>query len=254
MRALLFAVLVCLVSSLGLAAGQESVPPAAKPAPAGGTVSGFVRYDGDIPRSWLADATPPVLRALPKDAQPDPALMKPPKLVSITKDRGVQGAVVVLESDAAAEALKAMPPVKAEVDQVGSVFVPPVTVIPRGGTVVFKNSDGINHNVHVVSAKQEKNVFMNAGENKEAQFRLPDNAQIVCDLHAWMRASLVVVQTPYYGVTDDAGHFEIKNIPPGKYTMKVLHNRLKPEGADQPVEIAAGSELTVEPKLSLGGR
>lgn len=221
---------------------------------AAGKITGVVRYEGDIPRSWLADEVSPVAEPLPPGAEPDPTKMKPPKPVSISADRGVLGVVIVLESDEAKAAMKKMGPATVEMDQVGSVFTPPVVVVPAGGTVVFKNSDGINHNVHVLSPKQEKNVFLKAGESRDVTFRQPESARIVCDLHAWMRADLVVVETPYYGVTDREGNFSIENIPPGKYTMKILHHRLKPIEEDAQVEVTAGGELTVEPKLSLGGR
>jgi plastocyanin len=219
-----------------------------------GKLTGVVRYEGDIPRSWMADQESPVAEPLPPGAEPDPTKMKPPKPVSVSADRGVLGVVIVLDSPEAKAALKKIEPRVTELDQVGSVFTPPVIVVPIGGKVLFKNSDGINHNVHVLSNSQEKNVFLKAGESRDAVFRQADSARIVCDLHAWMRADLVVVESPYYGVTDRDGHFTIENIPPGKYTMKVLHHRLSPMEPDQEIEIAPGGELKLEPKVALGGR
>jgi plastocyanin len=216
-------------------------------------VVGVVRYVGDIPRSWLADEASPVAAA-PLAAEPDPTKMKPPKAVSLTRDGRVQYVVVALENEAAAAAVKAKEPPTVEIDQLGSIFAPHVTVVPPGAKVVFKNSDGINHNVHVVSDRQEKNVFLKAGENREVTLRLADNTKIVCDLHSWMRASLVVAPTPYFAVTDAEGRFAIEGVPPGKFTLKLIHPRLKPEQPDVQIEVPASGELALEPRLALGGR
>ena len=46
-----------------------------------------------------------------------------------------------------------------------------------------------------------------------------------CDIHGWMRAYAGVLPHPFYGVTDEKGNFEIRNIPPGQYTIAAWHER-----------------------------
>jgi len=36
-----------------------------------------------------------------------------------------------------------------------------------------------------------------------------------------------VLETPYFAVTDKDGNYSIKNVPPGKYTLKIWHEKLK---------------------------
>ncbi len=44
-----------------------------------------------------------------------------------------------------------------------------------------------------------------------------------------MEGYVVVVETPYYGITDEDGNYTIKNVPAGNYTLKIWHERLKAE-------------------------
>ncbi len=42
-----------------------------------------------------------------------------------------------------------------------------------------------------------------------------------------MEAYVIVLQNPYFAVTDKEGNFNIENIPPGDYTLKVWNEKLK---------------------------
>ena len=46
-----------------------------------------------------------------------------------------------------------------------------------------------------------------------------------CDVHPWMSAHIGVLPHPFYSVTDDQGKFEIKNLPPGEYTIEAWHEQ-----------------------------
>ena len=41
--------------------------------------------------------------------------------------------------------------------------------------------------------------------------------------HVWMNAEMIVATHPYYAVTDQDGHFEITDIPPGEYEIAAWH-------------------------------
>lgn len=222
--------------------------------PSGLPVTGQVKYEGDIPRSWLIDEASPVATPIPPGQTPDPTAMKPPKLVAMTKAGEIQSVAIWLENDDAAKAVKAMTVPSVEIDQKGSVFGPYVTITPKGGKVVFKNSDGINHNVRLITKGQEHNFYLSAGQEKDITFRADDKAQVVCDLHAWMRAGLYVVSTPYYAVSGLDGKFTIPNVPPGKYKVVMGHPRLKPKDPEMMVEVQPGKELNLDLRMILGGR
>ena len=40
-----------------------------------------------------------------------------------------------------------------------------------------------------------------------------------------MRAYVNVMTHPYFAVSDDDGKFEIRNLPPGEYTLSAVHEK-----------------------------
>jgi len=137
------------------------------------------------------------------------------------------------------------------VDQRNSVFVPHATVILRGTTVDFLNSDQVAHNVYWPSIGGDKKLrhsltIVSPGQKKSFQFDDLGAAQILCNLHLEMGGYIVVVPTPYFALTGNDGTFTIKNVPPGTYTLKTWSEDGKP--ATQTITAANATtrvELTV---------
>jgi hypothetical protein len=46
-----------------------------------------------------------------------------------------------------------------------------------------------------------------------------------CDVHPWMSAYAGVLDHPFFSVSNDKGEFEIKNLPPGTYTIEAWHEK-----------------------------
>jgi len=65
-----------------------------------------------------------------------------------------------------------------------------------------------------------------------------------CGFHAYMESWGLVVDNPYYALTDQSGRFEIGNIPPGTYKMVVWHPQAR-QTIEQEVTIPARSAATV---------
>jgi hypothetical protein len=49
---------------------------------------------------------------------------------------------------------------------------------------------------------------------------------VKCNIHSWMHAFIGVLDHPYFAVSGDDGSFEIKNLPPGTYTIGVWQEKL----------------------------
>ena len=65
--------------------------------------------------------------------------------------------------------------------------------------------------------------------------------------HSWPTAYLAVFDHPYFAVTAPNGSFTIDDVPAGRYTVKVWHERANV--AQQVVEVAAGSAVRVSIEL-----
>jgi plastocyanin len=138
------------------------------------------------------------------------------------------------------------------IDQRKMAFAPRVTVVLQGTTVDFLNSDSVAHNVYWPSISGNKKLAHNLGtwpkgEKKSFQFNDLGAASLLCNVHPEMSGTVVIAPTPYFAVTDSDGTFEIKNVPPGTYTLRTWSEDGKV--TTQSVTVAAGTanvELTVK--------
>jgi plastocyanin len=144
------------------------------------------------------------------------------------------------------------PTAKPVMDQTKMTFAPHVMVVQAGTTVEFLNSDPVGHNVYWPSISGNKKLAHNLGtwpkgEKKAFQFNDVGVASLLCNVHPEMNGYIVVVPTPYYAVADKSGSYEIKNVPPGKYTLKTWSEDGKV--TTQTVEVTTGTataDLTVK--------
>ena len=138
------------------------------------------------------------------------------------------------------------------IDQRKMTFIPHVLVVVKGTTVDFLNSDHVGHNVYWPSISGNKKLAHNLGTwpqgvKKAFQFTELGTAPLLCNVHPEMSGYVVVVPTPYFGVTDKEGAFEIKDVPAGKYTLKTWSEEGKP--STEAVDVSGGGasvELNVK--------
>ncbi len=119
------------------------------------------------------------------------------------------------------------------VNQLHMAFLPHVLPVVKGTTVEFRNDDPVNHNVFWPSVGGNKKLRYNLGTwaqggMKSFTFNDLGAVPLLCFLHPEMSAYVIVTPTPYFAVTDDAGSFTIKNVPPGNYTLKTWSEEGKP--------------------------
>jgi plastocyanin len=140
----------------------------------------------------------------------------------------------------------------AQMDQKNLKFNPHVLVVLKGTTVEFLNSDSVGHNVYWPSISGNKKLAHNLGtwpqgQKKSFQFNDAGVASLLCNVHPEMSGYVVVAPTPYFGVTDKEGNFDIKDVPAGHYTLVAWSEEGKP--TTQAVDVAAGAvtgDLTVK--------
>jgi hypothetical protein len=122
-------------------------------------------------------------------------------------------------------------------------------IVPAGGTVDFLNSDRLLHNLH---ATPKLNVSFNRTQPKDrtiqVTFEKPEIVRIVCDLHSWMVAWVIVAAHPFYAITNADGEFSFDNLPPGQYKLQVWQERLGTVPATVTVGAQQPARVTIEMK------
>jgi len=143
---------------------------------------------------------------------------------------------------------KTFPPPREKIlmSQKNLVFKPHVLPVLKGTTVDFTNDDTVVHNVFAPpgAAKQFNLGTYGVGVSKTVTFDELGEVPLLCNVHAEMLAYILVLQNPYFALTDKAGNFEIKGVPPGTFKLKVWHEKL--QSADQSVTVEAGKAASVE--------
>lgn len=108
-------------------------------------------------------------------------------------------------------------------------FVPHVLVVQAGSQVEFPNYDPFFHNVFsLFDGKRFDLGLYEAGSSRVVVFDRPGICYIFCNIHPEMSAVVVVLKTPYYGISDRAGNITIRDVPPGRYELHVWHERTLP--------------------------
>jgi hypothetical protein len=145
-------------------------------------------------------------------------------------NKGLKDVVVYLKDIKGKSTGASAPPVI--LDQKNCEYVPYVFAVQTGQKIIVRNSDPapIAHNIHVAPTapgNNEMNMLQPAGDpDKTISFDSPEDfITFKCDVHAWMRSYVTVVDHPWFAVTGPDGSFKIAAVPPGKYTVQACHRK-----------------------------
>jgi len=120
-------------------------------------------------------------------------------------------------------------PMEAVVDQRHETFIPLVTVLRKGGHVIFTNNDTTMHQVYSFSSIKQFEFEMDEGHRSApVVFDKPGVASIGCNIHDHMITYVYVADTPWAVLTDGRGHAQIADVPAGNYRVDVWHPQLMP--------------------------
>jgi plastocyanin len=154
---------------------------------------------------------------------------------------------------------------KFTMDQRDLTFVPHVLPVLVGSNVQFPNNDKVAHNVFSLSRTKPFNLgSYGPGVSKTVLFDKAGVVELRCDVHAEMSAYILVMENPYWAVTDEKGHFKIpdqdylaqhgikgiKALPPDTYVVKTWNEKLKTQEAT--VVVPKDGEVTIQLDLTRG--
>ena len=114
-----------------------------------------------------------------------------------------------------------------EIAQSGKQYRPFVTPVRAGTRVDFPNEDAVQHHIYSVSKPKpfEKPLY-DSGASESVVFDKPGVVTLGCNIHDWMIAYVVVLETPWFAKSDEAGRASVAGIPAGRYAVEVWHPRL----------------------------
>jgi plastocyanin len=147
---------------------------------------------------------------------------------------------------------------KAVMDQINKEFVPETLIVRTGTQVFFPNSDSIAHQVYSFSPTKRFELPLYRGRPyPPVVFDQPGIATLGCNIHDRMVGYIVVTDSPYFGLSDEAGTVVLRDVPPGSYTITAWHPRARESLDDQSVtlegpnqELLIRMNKTLRPKRS----
>lgn len=199
-----------------------------------GAIAGVVDFKGTPPKFPMLDMTA------------DPGCPpKPQPSETVVMNHGKLSNVFVYVKEGLPQGSFAAPNEPVVLDQKGCRYSPRMMGIMVGQPFKILNSDTADHNIH--------DMARNNPQWNESQ--LPTDKPIVktfsapemmlplqCNQHPWMRAYVNVMTNPYYAVTTEDGRFEIRNLPPGEYTLAAVHEKY----GEKTMQVKVGAKQTAK--------
>jgi plastocyanin len=167
--------------------------------------------------------------------------------VTVADTNGIPAAnaVVELVSDVHAELPASRVAGEAIIDQRHETFIPLVSLIRKGGHVVFTNNDTTKHQVYSFSAIKQFEFEIGQGQRSvPVVFDAPGVSAIGCNIHDQMITYVYVAASPFAAMTDAKGRVEFDDVPAGAYHANVWHPQLTP-GKPAPSQAVAVSTAPV---------
>jgi plastocyanin len=166
-------------------------------------------------------------------------------VVKDMKGKPVADAVVYAEGSVAGSSRA---PKEAVVDQQNKQFIPFVTAVQVGTSILFPNKDNIRHHVYSLSPAKRFELPLYTGvPAAPVLFDKEGFVTLGCNIHDWMIAYVAVVATPYFHVTGHEGRVLLKDLPAGKYRVEAWQPLLK----GKPDQIAQEVDVTSSGKKDL---
>lgn len=227
------------VASLGLTVSSRGSAGPGTPADSPSTsLKGEVKFEGTPPKGARIDMSA------------DPLCAKVHS-TPITTEEVVVGAnsglanVVVYVSDGLTSHDFPPPQQPAVFVQKGCQYKPHVLAMQANQKLDVVNEDETTHNIHPnPSNNREWNMTQPHGVPLEQTFTREEVAiPVKCNVHPWMRGYIAVFKHPFFAVTDKDGKFELKDLPPGTYTISAWQEKLGTQ--TQKVTIGAGESKSL---------
>jgi plastocyanin len=225
-RSLIPAVLLATLLPLGCSKSQPASEQPAAPkaatisvdASTAGTISGVVSLKG----------LPAKMKPLDMTADPGCPTAPQPAEVVVANGGKLANVFVYVKDGLPKNLVFAHLIAPVTLDQKGCRYNPHMLGIEVGAPLKITNTDTADHNIHDMPSNNQAFNESQMPTDKpitktfaNAEMMIP----VQCNQHPWMRAYINVMTNPYFAVSAPDGSFEIKNLPPGEYTIAAVHEK-----------------------------
>ena len=183
----------------------------------GGTISGVVTFEGDVPEMKVLEIT--------KDEAVCGATEKYDESLVVGEGNTLKNTIVYLIDISKGKDFDKG--VKLEVDQKNCRFSPHVQIVPIRTRLTMLNTDKVAHNVHIFSSVNKPVNKPQPKNRRKMPIAGVQKAEgpvaLKCDIHGWMSAWIAYVPHPYFAVTNEKGEFMLEDVPAGTYKLGYWH-------------------------------
>jgi hypothetical protein len=198
----------------------------------GGTVSGTVKWSGPVPHALDFPITKD-----PQICAPDGSKTVSLERLIVGPEGGVANTIVYLKNISAGKAL-GLPEQRRHLDQRHCRYIPHILLVPQNAALQMQSSDATLHTIHMDGAATYNLPFPFPNQLNSRTMTTPGLVNLRCNGgHVWMNAEMMVVQHPYYAVTDESGRFEFTNVPSGTYQVVAWHEGWNLTGKEQAYDV-----------------
>lgn len=119
-------------------------------------------------------------------------------------------------------------PYTLSIAQRNKTYQPYVSVFQKGTLIRFLNYDRVKHHVYSFSAANNFELPLYSGvPPKSIRLNKAGVITLGCNIHDWMLAYALVVETPFFTKTNAQGKAILKNLPKGDYQLTLWHPQQK---------------------------
>src|SRR5437588_2677768 len=126
-------------------------------------------------------------------------------------------------------------------------FLPSLLPVQAGTRIEFPNLDDTYHSIFSYSPAKRFDLGRYRPDERPIPsevFDVPGLVTLRCDIHEHMRGLILVLNTPYFVVTNPDGGFRLSGVPPGRYIVRAWIDSKTTR--EHPVELKTGDTAHVD--------
>jgi len=132
------------------------------------------------------------------------------------------------------------------------VFEPFVTVVQSGTAISFPNQDPMMHHVYSFSAAKRFEIKLYKGTPVEpVVFDAPGVVALGCNVHDWMLAYVLVVDTPLFAKSGRDGTLHLRGLTAGAHRLMAWYPGMREPVALPAVTLEAGESRSLSSRLDV---